>query len=937
MDTVKTAEQGFGGDAYPGEEPEAKQIARDYTDTTKPANDVQKNTWALRGNEVVLGDEHEDADAKGTIEIENNWHVTFKVLASDLPVKHLGAKLRAWAGKNNYEFKQLQDAFGNVIPWGKKSSVPGIGERNPGLLDWRQRGDEGGWSDDSLQRPESNLFADSEETCQECGRTFSNQKDWFIHRLYGHGGPPTPVVDLDQQLPANYNEGGRMGEPGITTGSFDVLAGLFGEPTEETHDMYHFPNQQNSWYRDWTGELDTSPDATINLYEKDIEDRRPMGNRDPVASLRYQTPEESAVYPGRDLTHIPGVPDSYDGPFLYVNSVYVPEEHRHTDMAHRLFKELLDSHPGIPFGGTFANQKLEGVANLYNRRLMAQRGVTAAADPIPGPIAWMYDVKGDRIYVGHPGGEKPMVPDFNPYGVVEGIYTPKGEMQLNETTNMPVTVKHLIKLWYYMHPELEVKRVVLNYVDLDGSQKTRRLAVHAQMNQLLTMDPAAHQAAMAMMPHGNVYVVGGALRDMALGKTPKDIDLMAQGIHPTKLQNILGELPGRVDFTGKAFGVYRYRTPQGHEVEIALPRTERSTGAGHKDFEVVADPNLKVEDDLNRRDFTGNAMAYDVARQKLIDPHNGWNDLENRILRVVNEHSFRDDPLRILRGLGSVSRHGLMPDEHTRKEMLAHAPNLKHLPAERIQAELDKIMGGDNPTRAIRLAQETGVLEHFLPEVAAQHGFDQRNKHHDRELFDHTMEVLQHVAQNSDDKDLRYMALFHDIGKPESQWIGPDGFAHYYKNKDGQGKDHEHHGADMTHNLMRRLKFPVDRIKRVEHLVRHHMFPEFQTEAGARKFMNRVGPEHAEDLLTMRAGDLAGKPYAKNVDAMHDLVSTVKAKGDAVTQGSIAINGSDLISMGMKPGPQMGTLLKYLTDLVIENPGLNDREKLMQIAQEHIV
>jgi tRNA nucleotidyltransferase/poly(A) polymerase len=492
-----------------------------------------------------------------------------------------------------------------------------------------------------------------------------------------------------------------------------------------------------------------------------------------------------------------------------------------------------------------------------------------------------------------------------------------------------------------MHPELEVKRVVLHYTDLKGNPKKQRLAqesVHMKINQILATDPAAFAAAQALMPHGNVHIVGGAIRDLALGVTPKDVDLMVQGIHPTTLENILGQLPGRVDFTGKAFGVYRYRNPAGQDVEIALPRGEKSTGEGHKDFEVVTDHTLPVEADMSRRDFTGNAMAYDLNRGELIDPHGGWDDLQDRKLRVVNEHSFRDDPLRILRGLASRSRHGLVPDEHTRAEMSLNAPNLKHLPNERVQAELDKLMGGKHPADAIRLAQETGVLQHFLPEVARQDGFDQRNKHHDRLLFDHTMEVLEHVARHSNDKDLRYMALFHDIGKPDSQWINPEtGYAHYYRGEEGQGNDHEHLGADYTRAAMQRLKFPRARIDRVEHLVRNHMFPEFNTERGARRFMNQVGPEHADDLMTMRAGDLAGKPYGqRNVDGMQSLLDSVRAKGEATGQADLAISGNDLITMGMKPGPQMGTLLKYLTEMVIENPTLNDRDKLRQMAQEYM-
>lgn len=1081
VETKRVVGLGFGGDSHPGEEPQAKADAahRDYTDAGKPDSELEKNTWALQGSEIMLGDENHRADAKGTIEIENGWHATFKVLESNLPVKELGNRLRTWARGNGYEFKQLQDAFGNVIPWGKKSSVPGIGEQNPGLMDWRSRGNEGGWSDDAFQRPDSNVFSPaSDRVCKDCGQSFSDERDWFVHRLYGHGAPATPVVDLDQVLPANYNEGGRMGEPGITTGSFDMFATLGGTSTLDTHTIGAFDPHPGGDKELWNKFLVEGEGTSLDEYQEFLTQQgRPtmvgIGGQPyplspdkhgvalyekrtgvPAGAIDY-TIEHNADYlggyDGRESLH----PD-YTGPIGIAGEMYVAPDMRNSDAAARIFREVIQRHPGVPFLSQFVNPKIRRVVERYNRSItgappaavdpaihhywedlsdkayevveqnkgriyqklqqlgswgaqscgnacdlwqeaFVRTGVsvqqvdgnyhnqnaqeaglvsystssdhvwllvdgeifdptagqfgqniaphhyrTSVSDIIPGPISWLYDIKGDKIIVGQPGAapEEIRTPDYNPMGVVEGVYTPKGEMQLVETTNMPITVKHLIRLWYYMHPELEVKRVVLHYKDLDGSQKTRRLAkenIHMQMNSVLATDPAAMTAAHALMPHGNVYVVGGAVRDMALGQTPKDVDLMAGGIHPEKLENILGSLPGRVDFTGKAFGVYRYRTPEGHDVEVALPRGETSTGEGHKDFEVKTDYRLPVEADMDRRDFTGNAMAYDLKQQRLIDPHGGWDDLQNRRLRVVNQHAFRDDPLRILRGLASVSRHGLVPDEHTRNEMRLNAPNLKHLPNERVQAELDKLMGGNNPAGALRLAHEAGVLEHVLPEVAAQHGFDQRNRHHDRELFDHTMEVVEHMGKLTDDKDLRYTALLHDIGKPKSQWINPEGFAHYYRGPNGEGDNHEELGANMSEEAMRRLKFPKARIDRVKHLVHHHMFPEFITETGARKFMNRVGPEHADDLMHMRAADLVGKSRGQQgVENMRNLMEGVRAKGEATTQGNLTISGDDLISMGMPPGPQMGTLLRYLTDLVIENPALNDPEKLRQIVQEHI-
>lgn len=1084
MANLITSDFGWGGDAYPGEEPQAEAFQRDYTDTSKPYSPPEKKSWVVSEGRLFLDENVPHEDAAGTLEIEHNWHATFTVLHSGISLRMLGKILKKWCSEHNLQLKQMVDRQGILLPWNKTADYPGIGEINPGVKDWKNKE----WSQESMdtdypgfQNPTrgnepSIEFDDKPMKCPHCGIELENQAEWLMHQMYAHekplSKPPAPPVDLDQALPANYNEVSRgAGEPGITTGKvaagidpnnwYDTYTGddairvpfladwqhdkspilpvkWIGVPGGMHSDVYALNMNPN--FSDDSGEVvfTTFGKPQIHLMEQgfqvtnaDADDprystlmslakrkmiefkRNPnnsahnwMGSPRPVGwanAFRLSsewdddpnisedgTREWYDTYVGDDAIRVPFYRRRSDGRIIWVGN---PGDH-HGRSDHLFSDDELDGElsggevvftnfaPPVIHDGVVGEQPLaytdprateaymKARQKMMEWRKQIAKGQTHYPDrwdhvpdysdweskalhpgwaqsfkltaeaPIAGPIPWLYDEKGDKLYVGHPGdGPKDVqAPDYNAFGVVEGYYFPDGELRIMETSNIPITIRHLIKLWYYMHPELEVKKVMLEFTDLGGVKKRQKLAaenVAAKVHQLLVADPAAHTAALALGQYGNVYVVGGAIRDLALGREPKDIDLMVQGLTADQIENILKRLPGRVDFTGKAFGVFRYRTKEGFDVEIAMPRTEASTGAGHKDFEVKTDPHLPIESDLARRDFTGNAMAFDLKRGELIDPYNGWEDLQNRKLRTTSEFSFPDDPLRIMRGLASRSRHGLIPDEETKVAMRKNAPNLKHLPAERIQAELDKLMGGHDPAEAIRLAQETGVLDHFLPELARTHGFDQQNKYHNQELFDHTMTVLDHVAKNSDDKDLRYMAMLHDIGKPDSKWIDDEGWAHYYENEHGQGLNHEHHGADMTRELMQRLKFPRARTERVEHLVRHHMFPEFQSEAGARKFINRVGPDHVDDLMLMREADLKGKPAGNNVENMRGLVQSVRAKKDPTGAAALAINGKDLIAMGVPPGPGLGGILQHLLEMVIENPMLNQRETLLQMAQEY--
>ena len=566
-------------------------------------------------------------------------------------------------------------------------------------------------------------------------------------------------------------------------------------------------------------------------------------------------------------------------------------------------------------------------------------------DLLSGPVPFIFDVDEDSITVGHQGQRTSDIPGrFTPGGIVEGIYEPGGKVMIKTLTNMPYTVRHMVELWYYEHPELTVTGVHLQ--DDDGGD-TKLAATQQDVGGFIASLVASNHvidsvSKLLFRNGGQVYAVGGAVRDAILGKEPKDIDLMVTGIPKNNVQALLEGLDGTVDYTGKDFGVFRYKE-DGEEVEIALPRHERSTGDRHTDFDVEADHNMSPEEDLFRRDFTANAMAVNLNSGKLIDPYNGANDIESKTLRTLHGNSLNEDPLRVVRALVAKARHGLHPDEQTKTQMANAAASLEHLPVERVQAELDKLFAAEDPANAIRLAHESGVLKYILPEVDSAFGYDQNNPHHDLELGDHLTDVLERISTKSDDPDVRLAGLLHDIGKPESAWLNPErGTNHYYKKnfKDGTsiGEQHELVGARMARDAMNRLRYPKERIDRVSDIVKHHMFSPFENEKGARKFLNRVAP-HGDDLLHLRWADQGGKGKGQDqrdnneYQVQANLLEQVRKSQQPTSVSQLAINGKDLIDAGIPEGPEVGTTLQNLIKEVINDPSLNQRDKLLQLAQ----
>ena len=424
----------------------------------------------------------------------------------------------------------------------------------------------------------------------------------------------------------------------------------------------------------------------------------------------------------------------------------------------------------------------------------------------------------------------------------------------------------------------------------------------------------------------DAYLVGGAVRDELLGLESKDADFVVPGVDYDGLRRAL-EPHGKVeDFevAGRRVGARlhprdrRVRAAAPAGIEFAPPRAERSTGPGRHDFVIVADPSLSIEDDMARRDFTVNAIAKRLETGELVDPFDGAEDARNRVLRAVSRRSFAEDPLRIVRGLRLVSQRGLTPDAPTLQQMRDEAANVGLVSGERLGDELAKLLLGTEPARALRLARDTGVLAQLLPELEPAIGFEQNSKRQHLPLDEHIFEVVQAAADADAPLTVRLGALLHDAGKPAA---------------DG---DHAQRGARLAGQALDRLRYPARLRASVIRLVAAHAFPlDDVDEQFARRFLREHGDELAFDLVAHKEADLRGKQVPQEErDAaaqLHDLLEQERAQPHRLAD--LAVDGSDLIELGYREGPELGQTLESLLDAVVVDPSLNTREQLLERAR----
>ncbi|MFH1654500.1 MAG: CCA tRNA nucleotidyltransferase [Pseudomonadota bacterium] len=446
----------------------------------------------------------------------------------------------------------------------------------------------------------------------------------------------------------------------------------------------------------------------------------------------------------------------------------------------------------------------------------------------------------------------------------------------------------------------------------------------------------------ALIANGaQIYEVGGTIRDRLMGRERKDLDYLIRNLPIDSLISTLKPF-GKVMLVGKSFGVVKFYPHQetDKEIDIALPRKEFSTGVGHKDFKVDFDHTLKVEDDLGRRDFTVNAMAYDLENELLIDPFNGKSDIEKRLIRQVFPKAFEDDPLRMLRAIQFASRLNFKIDEATFDSIRSHAELINSVSSERIIAELTKLFRAKKPSIGIDAMYETGLLQIIFPEVAALKDIEQ-DKQPGEDVYDHTMRVLDAAAnddmvENRGNLNLLFAALLHDIGKKKT------------KRYDEQAKaivffGHQIVSARLAKRILQRLKATtcnVD-IQLVCSIIENHMFETKShfTDRAIRRFVSKVGQENIFLLLDFRLADNRGGKHPMSTRGVEKLRSRIReelAKKPPFGAKDLKINGHDLMKLNIQEGPIIGQIMNKLVEVVLDNPEMNEPDILIKEAQRII-
>ena len=439
-----------------------------------------------------------------------------------------------------------------------------------------------------------------------------------------------------------------------------------------------------------------------------------------------------------------------------------------------------------------------------------------------------------------------------------------------------------------------------------------RIQLPAKVHNIInTLEEAGYEA----------YAVGGCIRDCVLGRMPDDWDITTSA-KPEEIKHLFT----RTVDTGIKHGTVTVLLG-GEGFEVTTYRIDGAYEDGRHPTEVTFTASLK--EDLRRRDFTINAMAYN-DRSGLADLYGGLADIEKQVIRCVGEakERFEEDALRMLRAVRFSAKLGYQIEESTGEAIKALAPNLQKISAERIQVELVKLVTSPHPDY-LRTAYELGITAQILPEFDLCMKTPQRHKHHCYNVGEH---ILHSMLGVEPEKVLRLGMLFHDIGKPQTLTVDPDGTTH--------NKRHPFEGEKITRKVMRRLKFDNDTIDKVTKLVLYHDYDIVATEAGVRRAVNRMGEDIFAMIFIVRRADIAAqsdymrKEKLEKIAYIEALYREITARKDAVTLKDLAISGNDLVAEGRPPGRQIGETLSALLERVLDDPSLNTRENLLKLYKE---
>ena len=403
---------------------------------------------------------------------------------------------------------------------------------------------------------------------------------------------------------------------------------------------------------------------------------------------------------------------------------------------------------------------------------------------------------------------------------------------------------------------------------------------------------------------GRTFFVGGFVRDALLHRENKDVDIEVHGVTPKCLEEILDSLGQRISI-GESFGIFNLK---GYSLDVAMPRKEQLRGMGHKDFDIFVDPFIGTEGACRRRDFTFNALMQDVLTGEIVDHFGGQEDLKQGILRHVNDESFAEDPLRVLRAAQFAARFGFRVAPETVE--LCRRMDLKHLPRERIEGELQKaLLKADKPSIFFEVLQQMDQLDTWFPELKALIGMEQNPKYHaEGDVWNHTMMVLDQAAalRHKAAQPLWFMlsALTHDFGKAVTT-ADKDGVLHAY--------EHEKLGLPLAEAFLRRITAETKLIEYVLNMVKLHMKPNtLAASNSAIKVSNRMFDQSVdpEGLICLALADDRGRitqvPQPSTEGYLYERLEIFRQ-----LMAKPFVQGRDLVEAGLKPDRDFTEILAY--------------------------
>ena len=419
---------------------------------------------------------------------------------------------------------------------------------------------------------------------------------------------------------------------------------------------------------------------------------------------------------------------------------------------------------------------------------------------------------------------------------------------------------------------------------------------------------------------GQGYIVGGFVRDIFLGLNPKDCDFVTD-IEYERLKEIFKNFKPKE--MGKHFGIIQIKIG-GTPYEIAKMREDIGIPLDRKVQKVEFTKN--INDDLKRRDFTINAIAYDG--EKFYFGEKSKEDIENKVLRFVGDctQRIKEDPLRILRYFRFLATKDLKYFPETIDEIKKSKNLIQNLSAERIRDEFSKIITGKNAYKVLKLMSENKILEEIIPEWSKTIGFDQKNIHHIYTVDEH---ILKSLELTSRDLIIRLAVLFHDIGKPRCYTFGEDGQGHFYK--------HEKYSVEIAEKLMLNLKFSKLDTERVCKIIRYHsLYRQNIDEIFVKKMLNRFGEEDLYRYLEVVEADRRTHNNdicnLEDLDQIKTILKKIQETKPPLSMKDLKISGKDLLKVGVPKGKIIGEILDYLMEKVLEDENLNNYETLINLA-----